>query len=175
MPIIESALGSVKAFEIASAADNIAAVTLGLEDYTADLGVKRTFEGNESFFARSQLVNACRAAGVQPIDSVFSDFADMDGLKNTVLISKSLGFEGMGCIHPNQIKIVHEYYAPDEEEIDNAMKIVKAFHTAEEKGLGVVSLGSKMIDPPVVKRAQNTINKAIEVGKLSNDWSTLNE
>ncbi len=175
MPIIESALGSLKAYEIASAADNVAAVTIGLEDYTADLGVKRTFEGNESFLARSQIVNACRAADVQPIDSVFSDFSDMDGLKSTTLKSKSLGFEGMGCIHPNQIKIINECYAPDAEEIDNAMKIVQAFQAAEEKGLGVVSLGSKMIDPPVVKRAQNIIKKAIEFGKLSNDWSTVNE
>ncbi len=103
MPIIESALGIIKAYEIATSADNIVALAIGLEDYTADIGTLRTNEGSESFFARSQLVNAARAAGKQPIDSVFSDVSDSEGLKQNVLKSKSLGFEGMGCIHPRQI------------------------------------------------------------------------
>ena len=170
MPIIESALGVIKAYEIASAAENIVALAIGLEDYTADLGTQRTIEGEESFFARCQVVNAARAAGIQPIDSVFSDVSDMEALKNVVLESKSLGFEGMGCIHPRQIKVIHESFAPNDREIDKAKKIVNAFYIATEKGLGVVSLGSKMIDPPVVKRAQKTIEQAIETGKLSKDW-----
>ncbi|MCD4746451.1 MAG: citrate lyase subunit beta [Bacteroidales bacterium] len=170
MPIIESALGVIKAYEIASTSDNIVALAIGLEDYTADLGTKRTNEGTESFFARSQVVNASRAAGIQPIDSVFSDVADMEALKQNVLVSKSLGFDGMGCIHPRQIRVIHEYFAPDEVEIDKAKKIVNAFEHAKEKGLGVVSLGTKMIDPPVVKRAQKTIDLAISMGKLNSDW-----
>jgi citrate lyase subunit beta/citryl-CoA lyase len=167
IPIIESALGVIRAYDIASAADNIAAMAIGLEDYTADLGARRTSEGNESFFARSQLVNACRAAGIQPLDSVFSDIADMEGLRETVLRSKALGFEGMGCIHPRQIKTIHESYAPDMEEIERAKKIVDAFDDATERGLGVVSLGTKMIDPPVVKRAQKVIDIAIALGMFS--------
>jgi citrate lyase subunit beta/citryl-CoA lyase len=170
MPIIESALGVMKAFEIASAADNVASIAIGLEDYTADLGTKRTNEGTESFFARSMVVNAARAAGIQPIDSVFSDVSDMEALKQNVLKSKALGFDGMGCIHPRQIEVIHRYFAPDEAEIEKAKKIVNAFYTAKEKGLGVVSLGSKMIDAPVVKRAQKSIDLAVSLGLLDKNW-----
>jgi citrate lyase subunit beta/citryl-CoA lyase len=170
MPIIESAKGVVNVYEIAAAANNITSIAIGLEDYTADLGTKRTEEGTESFFARSKLVIAARAAGIQAIDSVYSDVADMEGLRQTVLRSKALGFNGMGCIHPRQIAVIHENYAPDEKDIDKARKVYNAFMEAEEKGLGVVSLGTKMIDPPVVKRAQKTIELAIAMGKLSKNW-----
>lgn len=170
MPIIESCLGVIKSNEIAASSENIAAMAIGLEDYTADLGTKRTQEGTESFYARCQVVNACRAAGIQPIDSVFSDVADMEALKQNVLKSKSLGFDGMGCIHPRQIKVIHENFAPDTDEIEKAKKIVKAFIDAAEKGLGVVSLGTKMIDLPVVKRAQRTIDIAVKIGKINPNW-----
>ena len=169
MPIIESALGVMKAFEIAQC-ENVVSLAIGLEDYTADLGVKRTQEGNESFFARCMLVNACKAAGIQAIDSVYSDVGNMEGLKENVLRSKALGFNGMGCIHPRQIKVIHENFAPDKDEIEKAKKIYLAFQDATEKGLGVVSLGTKMIDPPVVKRAVNTIELALKTGKLPVDW-----
>lgn len=159
MPIIESALGIEKSFEIATASPNVVALAIGLEDFTADLGVKRTFEAKESLYARTRLVNACKAAGIQPIDSVFSDVSDMEGLRKNVEISKSLGFEGMGCIHPRQINVIHEAFKPSTEEIEKAQRIVDAFNEAEAKGLGVVSLGSKMIDPPVVKRAIQTLKK----------------
>ena len=169
MPIIESALGVEKAFEIAGASDNVAAMAIGLEDYTASIGAQRTTGGNESFFARTRLVNASRAAGIQPIDSVFSDVSDEEGLRSAVRESKSLGFEGMGCIHPRQIKIIHEEFSPNKEEIDQAVKIVDAYHDARKKGLGVVSLGSKMIDPPVVKRAQKTLELAKIQGLISDN------
>ncbi|MBX2966719.1 MAG: citrate lyase acyl carrier protein [Cyclobacteriaceae bacterium] len=170
MPIIESALGVIRAYEIATAADNVVAMAIGLEDYTADLGVNRTAAGTESLFARSQVVNACKAAGIQPIDSVFSDVSDMEALKQNVLQSKALGFEGMGCIHPRQIGVIHENFAPDDEEIAKAKRIVLAFDEATEKGLGVVSLGTKMIDAPVVKRALRTITLAVAAGKLNEGW-----
>ncbi len=170
MPIVESALGVIKSFEIATAAPNVVAMAIGLEDYTADLGTRRTADGIESLFARSQVVNACRAAGIQPIDSVFSDVMDMEGLKNNVLKSKALGFDGMGCIHPRQIVVIYENYAPAPAEIEKAKKIVIAFDEATAKGLGVVSLGTKMIDPPVVKRAQNTIDLALKTGKINQNW-----
>jgi citrate lyase subunit beta/citryl-CoA lyase len=160
MPIIESALGVIKAYEIASASKNNCALAIGLEDYTADIGTQRTNEGRESIFARQMLINAAKAAGIQAIDTVFSDVADMEGLRQSVLEAKSLGFEGKGCIHPRQIHVVHEAFAPTTEEIEKAKKIVDAFNEAEKKGLGVVSLGSKMIDPPVVKRAQRTLHLA---------------
>ena len=170
MPIIESALGVIKSYEIASSSSDIVAMAIGLEDYTADIGTKRTNEATESFFARSQVVNACRAAGIQPIDSVFSDVSDMEALKQNVLKSKAIGFDGMGCIHPRQIKVIHENFAPDKDEIEKAKKIVNAFQVATEKGLGVVSLGTKMIDQPVVKRAQRTIDIAVKTGKLNKNW-----
>lgn len=159
MPIIESALGVEKSFEIATASKSVVALAIGLEDYTADLGVSRTKEATESLYARTRMVNACKAAGIQPIDSVFSDVADMEGLRKNVEMSKSLGFEGMGCIHPRQIPVIHEAFKPTQEEIEKAQKIVEAFNQAQAKGQGVVSLGSKMIDPPVVKRAFQTLEK----------------
>lgn len=170
MPIIESALGVLNAFPIAGSAGNVVALAIGLEDYTADLGTRRSAEGTESFFARSMVVNAARAAGIQPIDSVFSDVGDMEGLRQNVLRSKALGFDGMGCIHPRQIAVIHETFAPGADEIEKAKKIVFAFHKAQEQGLGVVALGTKMIDPPVVKRALNTINLALKMNKLVENW-----
>ena len=148
------------AYPIARSSDRVVALAIGLEDYTADLGVRRTQAGDESFYARTRIVNACKAAGIQPIDSVFSDVADMDGLLESVKRSRALGFEGMGCIHPRQIRVIHEGYRPDTEEIAKAEQIVAAFREAEEKGLGVTTLGSKMIDAPVVKRALQTLHLA---------------
>ncbi len=166
MPIIESALGVEKAFEIATASPNVVAMAIGLEDYTADLGVQRTAEGNESLFARLRIVNACKAAGIQPIDSVFSDVADEEGLRRNVKNSKSLGFEGMGCIHPRQIGPIHESFAPEKQEIEKALKIIEAYNDAKAKGLGVISLGTKMIDAPVVKRALKVEKLAMELGLI---------
>jgi citrate lyase subunit beta / citryl-CoA lyase len=166
MPIIESALGIEKAFEIATSSKHIVAMAIGLEDYTADLGVPRTNEGSESLFARNRLVNACKAAGIQPIDSVFSDISDMNALLASAKQSKAMGFEGMGCIHPRQVKIIRSGFAPTQSEIEKAGKIMAAWQEANEKGLGVVSLGSKMIDPPVVKRAIKTIELAKSMGLL---------
>ncbi len=170
MPIIESAMGVEKTFEIATASTNVVSIAVGLEDYTADMGVRRTKQGNESLYARTRVVNACHAAKIQPIDSVFSDVADMEGLRENVKTSKSLGFQGMGCIHPRQINIIQESFAPEPEEIEKAKKVVLAFVDAEKKGLGVVSLGTKMIDPPVVKRNQKIIDLAVSLGQLPKDW-----
>jgi citrate lyase subunit beta / citryl-CoA lyase len=160
MPIIESAAGVERAYDIATAATSVVAMAIGLEDYTADLGVQRTKEGRESLYARNRLVVAAKAAGVQPIDSVFSDVGDMEGLLDNVITSKAMGFEGMGCIHPRQVEVIHSGFAPDREEIARAGEIIQAFEDARARGLGVISLGSKMIDPPVVKRAHRTLELA---------------
>jgi len=170
MPIIESAKGVMNAYTIAQATNTVSSMAIGLEDYTADLGVRRTQEGTESFFARNMVVTASVAAGIQAIDSVYSDVSDMEGLAENVRTSKSLGFIGMGCIHPRQVRVIHENYAPDEVEIDKAKKIFRAFMEAKEKGLGVVALGTKMIDAPVVKRAEKVIKLAVDMGKLDKDW-----
>jgi citrate lyase subunit beta/citryl-CoA lyase len=170
MPIIESAKGVERAYEIATASPNVVAMAIGLEDYTADLGVQRTKEGSESLYARNRIVVAARAAGIQAIDSVFSDVGDMDGLLSNVLSSKAMGFEGMGCIHPRQIAVIRKGFSPTPEEIDRAGKIVIAYRDALSRGLGVVALGSKMIDPPVVARAQKTIDLAVRLEIIPQNW-----
>jgi citrate lyase subunit beta/citryl-CoA lyase len=165
MPILESALGLENAPAIAMASPNIAALTIGLEDYTADMGVAKTPEGRESLYARTRLVNAAKAAGIQAIDSVFGDVGDTAALRRWAQESRALGFEGMGCIHPLQIPIIHEAFAPSAAEIEKAQKIVAAFEDAQQRGLGVVSLGSKMIDPPVVQRALKLVELAKRMGR----------
>lgn len=115
-------------------------------------------------------MNAAKAAGIQPIDSVFPDVADMEGLRNNVAVSKALGFEGMGCIHPRQIAVIRQGFAPETDEIEKSKKIVIAYEDALSKGLGVVALGSKMIDPPVVTRALRTIDLAVKLGIIEPGW-----
>jgi citrate lyase subunit beta/citryl-CoA lyase len=170
MPIIESAKGVLRSYEIASASNSICALTIGLEDYTADIGTQRTEVGKESFFARSMIVNAAKAAGIQAIDSVYSDVENTEGLRKSVIEAKAMGFEGMGCIHPRQIKVVHESFTPTFAEIEKAKEIVIAFEEAQRKGLGVVSLGSKMIDAPVVKRAKKIIHLALLHKLIDEKW-----
>ena len=164
MPILESALGIENAFAIAKSSDEIVALTIGLEDYAADLGVVKTATGSESLYARQRVVNAARATGAQAIDSVFGDVGDMEGLRAWGLQSRGLGFEGMGCVHPLQIPVIHEAFAPTATEIERARKVVTAYNEAQQKSLGVVSLGSKMIDPPVVHRALKLMARARAMG-----------
>lgn len=169
MPILESGLGIENAFAIASATDTVAALTIGLEDYTADLGVVKTREGDETAWARSRVVNAARAAGVQAVDSVYGDVADEEGLLAWGRRARGMGFVGMGCIHPRQIRIIHEAFAPTAVELEKARRIVAAFEEAQAKGLGVVSLGTKMIDRPVVLRAQQLVERAREAGLIGEE------
>jgi citrate lyase subunit beta/citryl-CoA lyase len=164
MPILESALGIENAFAIARASEKTVALTIGLEDYTADLGVVKTSTGSESLYARQRVLNAAHAAGIQAIDSVFGDVGDLDALRAWATNSRALGFEGMGCLHPTQIPIIHEAFAPTANEIERAQKILAAYNEAQEKGLAVVSLGSKMIDPPVVNRALKLMARAQAMG-----------
>jgi citrate lyase subunit beta/citryl-CoA lyase len=168
MPILESALGIENAFAIATASDRICALTIGLEDYTADLGVVKTSAGTESLYARQRVVNAAHAAHIQAIDSVFGDVADMDGLLRWGEASRAMGFEGMGCIHPMQIEVIHRAFAPSPSELDKALKIVAAFEAAQAQGLGVVSLSSKMIDAPVVNRALKLVARARQMDLIPN-------
>jgi citrate lyase subunit beta/citryl-CoA lyase len=174
MPILESALGIENAFAIATASERIAAITTGLEDYTADLGVAKTAGGSESLYARQRVVNAAHAARVQAIDSVYGDVADIEGLLHWGEASRAMGFEGMGCVHPAQIEIIHRAFAPAPSELEKALAIVAAFEDAQARGLGVVSLGSKMIDPPVVQRAVKLVARARKMGIVA-DLSSAGE
>jgi citrate lyase subunit beta/citryl-CoA lyase len=166
MPILESARGIENALAIAASSPRVAALTIGLEDYTADLGVPKTRDGAESAWARGRLVQAARAAGVQAIDSVYGDFGDLDGLAAWARRARGLGFVGMGCIHPSQVEVLHRAFAPEPDEIERALRIVAAFEDAQRRGSAVVSLGSKMIDPPVVQRALRLCAEARAVGLL---------
>lgn len=170
MPILESPLGIHRAFDIAAADALVVALTLGLEDLSAELGAPRTETGWESFAARQATVYAARAAGVQPIASVFSDIADEAALAEYVRRERGLGFDGIGCIHPRQIPVVHAEMTPTEAEADRAVRIVCAARDAERRGLGAVAVGSKMVDPPVVKQAFRTVELAVAGGVLAVDW-----
>jgi citrate lyase subunit beta/citryl-CoA lyase len=166
MPILETARGIENAYEIARAAERIAALTIGLEDYAADMGVPRSADGAESAWARARLVNAAKAVGVQAIDSVYGQVDDLEGLRRWCERSRRMGFQGMGCLHPRQIEIIHRAYDPPPHQIERALKIVEAFERAQAAGLVVVSLGSKMIDPPVVKQAMRLVQQARESGLI---------
>jgi citrate lyase subunit beta / citryl-CoA lyase len=173
MPIIESALGIENAYAIAIASDRNVALTIGLEDYTADLGVPKTKEGYESLYARLRVVNAARAANLQAIDSVYGDVGDLEGLRSWGERSRGLGFEGMGCVHPSQIEVIHRAFSPTGAEIQKAAKIVEAFNEAQAAGRSVISVGSKMIDPPVVHRAQVIMKRATALGLVGNEANGL--
>jgi len=170
MPILESPLGIHRAYEIAAADELVVALTLGLEDLSAELGAPRTEAGWESFTARQTTVYAARAAAVQPIASVFSDIKDEAALARYVQRERGLGFDGIGCIHPRQIPVVHAEMTPTESEAETAVKIVRAAREAERRGLGAVAVGSKMVDPPVVKQAYRTVDLAVAGGVLGADW-----
>lgn len=170
MPILESPRGIHEAFSIAAADSSVVALTLGLEDLSAELGAPRTPEGTESFFARQMTVYAARAAGVQPIASVYSDIENEEGLAGYVQRERGLGFDGIGCIHPRQIPVVHREMTPKPSEVERAVRVVRAAREAEKRGLGAVAVGSKMVDPPVVKQAFRTVELAVAGGVLAEDW-----
>lgn len=160
MPLIETAAGVWHANEIATASKRVCAITFGAEDFTADIGASRTPEGKESFVARSLLVLAAKAAGVQAIDTVFSDVQDQAGLIASTREAIALGFEGKGVIHPGQIKPIHDAFAPTAEQIDYARNVMAAMDEAQQRGSGVAALGTKMIDAPVVARAEKILRLA---------------
>ena len=172
MPILESPGGIHRAFAIAAADPSVVALTLGLEDLSAELAAPRTAEGWESFLARQTTVYAARSAGVQPIASVYSDIEDEEGLAAYVRRERGLGFDGIGCIHPRQIPVVHREMTPSETEAERAVRVVRAAREAEERGLGAVAVGSKMVDPPVVQQAYRTVELAVAGGVLPEDWDS---
>ena len=126
----------------------------------------RSPEGHESYYARLRVVNAARAAGVAPIDSVYGQVDDVEGLARWGERSRALGFVGMGCIHPRQIPVIHAAFAPTPAEIERAQRIVAAYEAAQAAGRAVVSVGSKMIDPPVVRQAATLVAQARAAGRL---------
>lgn len=153
MAAIESALGIMNAYEIAHASERLIGIALGAEDYVTNLKTKRSPGGIELLYARSQLLNAARSAGIAALDTVYSDIDNMAGFAEEVELIKQLGFDGKSVINPRQIPVVHQLFKPTDKEIAHAEDVVKAIEEAEAKGLGVISLRGKMIDKPIVERA----------------------
>ncbi|MCL2006674.1 MAG: aldolase/citrate lyase family protein [Treponema sp.] len=168
MTAVESAAGVLNAKEIALASKRLLAISIGAEDYVTDLKTNRSPEGTELFFGRSMILLAARNAGIDAIDTVFSDVNDEDGLRRETMLIKQLGFDGKSIINPRQIKIVHEVFTPTEKEIEHALAVLKAIKEAEQKGSGVISLNGKMIDRPVVLRAEHVLDRARAAGKDMN-------
>ena len=150
----------VNAYKIATASKRMMGIALGAEDYCANLKTTRSKEGSELLLARQTIVVAARAAGIDAVDTVFSNLNDMDTFKEEVRFIKQLGFDGKSVINPRQINPVNEIFTPTTAEIDKAKRIIAALKEAEAKGSGVVSLNGKMIDKPVVLRAERTLELA---------------
>ncbi|EFR44894.1 citrate (pro-3S)-lyase subunit beta [Streptococcus pseudoporcinus] len=157
MAAIESAEGVLNAREIAKASDRLIGIALGAEDYVTNMKTRRHPDGQELFFARSMILHAARAAGIAAIDTVYSDVNNTEGFQNEVRMIKQLGFDGKSVINPRQIPLVNEVYAPTEKEIQDAKEVIWAIREAESKGSGVISLKGKMVDKPIVERAERVI------------------
>lgn len=169
MAAIESALGVVNAYAIATASPRMMGIALGAEDYCANLKTQRSPEGMELLLARQTIVVAARAAGIDALDTVYSNLNDMETFRKEVELIKTLGFDGKSIINPRQIQVVNEVFAPTAKAIEKARAIIAAIKEAEARGSGVVSLNGKMVDRPVVIRAQRTIDLAIASGVISKE------
>ena len=164
MPLIETAAGVENSYAIASSTKRVQALFLGAEDLTADLQCKRTKEGREIEYARTRLVVAARAAGVQVYDTPFTDVNDDEGIVTDAKLAKALGFSGKASISPRHVEVINSVFSPTEKEIDYAYEVMEAIATAKAQGKGAIALHGKMIDAPIVARAQQTIAMAEELG-----------
>lgn len=166
MAAIEGAKGVLNAPAIAVASNRLIGIAIGAEDYVTNMKTRRYPDGKELFFARSMILHAARAAGIAAFDTVYSDVNNEEGLLNEVKLIHQLGFDGKSVINPRQIPIVNSVYQPTEKEIKNAKDVVYAIEEAKKKGSGVISLNGKMIDKPIVERAERVIMLAKASGLL---------
>lgn len=174
MAAIESTKGIVNAYPIATVSKRMMGIALGAEDYCANLKTQRTQGDNPNFgmellMARQMIVIAARAAGIDALDTVYSNLNDMETFRREVELIKALGFDGKSIINPRQIEIINEVFAPKQKDIDKALTILAAIKEAEKKGSGVIAVNGKMVDKPVVIRAQRTIELAIASGVLNKE------
>lgn len=165
-PIIETAYGLENVYSIIKSSSRVIGVLLGAEDLTADLGIKRTKEGEEIFYARSKVAAACRALKVDAVDTPFADLTDEEAFIKDINRGKSLGMTGKAAINPRQIDTIHEVFAPTEAEIRYALRVMDAQEQARQEGKGVFSLDGKMVDAPIIARAQTTLNTAKLAGLI---------
>ena len=164
MAAIESALGVVNAYEIAKASDRLMGIAIGAEDFVTNMKTTRSMEGIELLTARSQILLAARAAGIYAFDTVFSDVNDDEGFRKETELIKQLGFDGKSVINPRQVEPVHEIYTPTQKEIEKSIRVIKAAQDAKKRGSGVVSLNGKMIDKPIIERAERALSLAKAAG-----------
>ena len=164
MPLIETAMGVENSFAIASSTKRVQALFLGAEDLTADLQCKRTKEGREIEYARTRLVVAARAAGVDVYDTPFTDVNDDEGIVKDTELAKALGFTGKSSISPRHVEVINEIFTPTRKEIDYAYEVMDAIAEAKAQGKGAIALHGKMVDAPIVARAQRTIAAAEALG-----------
>ena len=164
MALIETAMGVENAFSIATAAKRVRALFLGAEDLTADLQCKRTKEGREIEYARTRLVVAARAAGIAVYDTPFTDVNDDEGIWVDARLAKSLGFSGKASISPRHVEVINSVFSPTMKEIEYAYEVIDAIELAKKQGKGAIALHGKMIDAPIVARAQRTIDMAVALG-----------
>ncbi len=157
VPWIETAMAIVHVYEMARASQRIVGVAFGAEDYTNDMGVIRTDFGEECYYARSAVAVAARAARVAALDGPFVGFRDPDGLRTDAGTARQMGFTGKFAIHPAQIDIINETFSPHPDDVEYARTVVAAWEEAESAGRGSLSIDGRMVDVPVVKRAQNLL------------------
>ena len=167
VPWIETAMAIVHLYEICKASPRIAGVAFGAEDFTNDMGIERTESESETFFARNSIAVAARAADVVALDTPYFGFRDPDGLRENAQTAKQYGFKGKFAIHPAQIDIINETFSPSSAEIEQARRVVKAFDEAASRGRGSTSLDGKVVDVPVVKRAQAVLELAASMADAS--------
>ncbi len=155
--ILETCLGVINAYSIASASDRVEGVSFGAEDFTLDLGTSRSKEGLELAHARGNTVLAAGAAKVAAIDTVYSDLSDEEGFVKECRLARQLGFRGKFAIHPKQVEAINREFSPSEKELEFAEKVVEAFARAQEANIGVITVDGKMIDQPVVEKAKQLL------------------
>jgi citrate lyase subunit beta/citryl-CoA lyase len=170
---IESPRGLMNAAAIAAASPRVCGLMFGAEDFGRELGLPTSREGEarDMLYARSALVIAAASAHVQPVDGVWVDLKDMDGLIGFARQSRRLGFSGMSSIHPSQIDPINKQFSPTADEIAYAEKVVQAFEEANARGDGSIALGGQLIDRPIVERARRTLEMAASLG-LTQQTST---
>lgn len=164
MAAVESPIGVINAYSIATSSKRLIGIALGAEDYVTNMKTKRYADGTELLGAREGIVIAARAAGIYALDTVYSNVDDEEGFRREVRLIKQLGFDGKSVINPRQIKPVHEIFAPTPEEIRKSANIIRAAKEAKQQGLGVISLNGKMIDKPIIDRADRILQLAAAVG-----------
>jgi citrate lyase subunit beta / citryl-CoA lyase len=160
IPIIETARGLNQIDAILASGTRVKRVAFGAGDFTLDVNMAWSRNEAELTYARAKIATASRAAGIEaPLDTVWIDLADEEGLEASARTALGFGFQGKMCIHPNQIAVVNRVFTPSEAEIALAERVVAAFARAEAEGSAAIQLDGKFIDYPIVYRAQRVLEK----------------